>query len=224
VPLLILTGLPIHSAMASVRPAAAILELASAVRFYKEKKITKELFKRGVLLGILAAIGAFAGVRLVVSTNEQNLRLIVSFVIMFMFVLLLNKNKWGMKEKTIDSKHILPLTLATLIIGIYGGYFGFAFGTVITLPLLIVGFTYLQSAVIGRLAGFMMSGTATVMFMQEGLIYFPHAIALAIGYAIGGWVGAGIGSKKGNPYIKKLLTMIIVISVIKLLIDFATAI
>ncbi len=223
VPLLILVGLPIHIVLASSRPAAAILELVSTIRFFKEGKMTRTLFKRGIILGILASMGSIFGVYLVISTNEQYLRLIVSFVIICMFILLLHKNKWGMEERPIRSTHLIFLTLITLAIGIYGGYLGFAFGTLITLPLVAVGYTYLQSAVIGRLIGFLMSTSASIIFLSQGLVNYPYAISLATGYIIGGWIGAGLGAKKGNPYIKKLLTMIIIISIIKLIVDFGMA-
>ena len=61
-PLLILSGLPIHIAIATNRFSAVILEFFSAIKFYKEKKID---LKMGLILGVIASIGSFIGANIV---------------------------------------------------------------------------------------------------------------------------------------------------------------
>ncbi|MBU2260069.1 hypothetical protein KKC44_05705, partial [Patescibacteria group bacterium] len=68
-----------------------------------------------------------------------------------------------------------------------------------------------------------MSSTAAAIFIANDLVNYPYAISLAAGFAIGAWVGAGIGAKKGNRFIKILMISIIMISVIKLVVDFVLA-
>lgn len=224
VPMLILFGVPMHSIRATMVIPALLLELVSAFRYFKEKKFSVAITKNGLLIGIASAIGSVIGVKLILISSEQFLRSAFAVVILAMFLFLLTKNKWGMKEVARTNKHIVIMIIASLLFGVYGGYFGFAFGTLITLPLIMVGFTFLQSTIMARIAGAMMDLAALIYFLIIGhTIYYPYAIALTCGYVLGGWVGAGLGARKGNPYIKKLLTMIIVISALKLIIDFSIA-
>jgi uncharacterized membrane protein YfcA len=68
--------------------------------------------------------------------------------------------------------------------------------------------------------GFIVSGTATIVFAFNGLINYPYALALGLGSILGAWIRAGLGIKKGNNYIKILFLLIILITIAKLTFDF----
>ena len=106
------------------------------------------------------------------------------------------------------------------MLGIYGGFFGGGFGSFIMFLLLFSGFTFIKSAAIGRVVGFIMSLTATIVFAFNGLIHYPYAISIGLGSAIGSWVGVSIALKKGNKYIKTLFIIIILLTIIKLFLRF----
>ncbi len=218
-PILILLGIPPITAIATTKPAAFVLEIASAMRFYREKKLTNALLKKGILLGIAVAIGSYIGANLVIETDERVVRVLLAAMLLLIFSLLLKKDSWGMKEKPMQRKHHIILIVASLLLGIYGGFFGFAFGTLYAVTLVLSGHTFIQGTVIARVTGTIMSLTSTIVFVFSGLILYNYAIALAIGYGIGGWVGAGIGAKRGNKYIKTLLSGVILISVARLIVE-----
>ena len=89
------------------------------------------------------------------------------------------------------------------------GFFGGGFGSFIMFLLVILGFTFMRSAAIGRLVGFIMSLISTIVFALYGLIDYTFAISLGLGCAIGSWIGVSIAVKKGNKYIKLLFIIII---------------
>ena len=216
-PVLLLTGLPVHIAIATNRFGAVLLELSSAFRFYREKKLNLRL---GILFGVLAAIGSFVGSNILLKIDESYLRIITAILLVAVFFILIFKQKLGIKEiKTFKNKWYVAGIL-TVVLGIYGGISGAGFGTFISFVFVITGSTFVQSAGISRVVGFIMSFVATIVFAFHGVINYPLAISLGIGYAIGGWIGAGISIKKGNNFIRVLFIVILVVSVFKLLFGF----
>jgi uncharacterized membrane protein YfcA len=106
------------------------------------------------------------------------------------------------------------------LLGIYGGFLGVGFGTLITFVFVLIGLNFVKSAAVSRVVGLIMSAVATAVFAYHGAINYPYAIALGLGLAIGGWIGAGIGVRKGNDYIKVLFIIILLATIAKLIFDF----
>ena len=216
-PLLILSGLSTLAAIATHRLSIVLLEFSSAAMFYKKKKPDMRL---GVFLGIVAAAGSFIGSNIVIKINEKYLNLIVA-VMFFMIVLVLyHKDKLGIKEKKVTHTNLGIAAVFTFFLGIYGGFFGGGFGTFIMFLLLMLGFTFIESAATGRVIGFMMSSAAALVFALNGLINYPYALSLGFGCAVGSFLGVNIAVKKGNRVIRMMFIAIIILTIIKLLLGF----
>lgn len=222
-PILIFLGVPPHAIVATTRPAAIVLELVSAVRFWKEGKLSAQDIRHGLLLGIFGAAGGVIGALFIGTLSDDHLRILFALVIASMsFFLLMNKT-WGMTESKAKQHHPVGLAVATLCVGIYGGFFGFTFGTMMGIALTCFGFTLLQSAVLSRTIGVCTAVAAAVVFAMQGTINYPYAIALGIGFGLGAWYGAGESAKRGNSYIKKMLFFVVLASIIKLIADVVRA-
>jgi uncharacterized membrane protein YfcA len=219
-PVLLFFGLSPHAAIGTSRPAAAVLELFSALRYHREKVLTDALIRRGLFLGCSGAVCSTIGAVLIAAVSDQTLRLLLALVISTMAVFVFIKKNWGMTENPDRQRYIALLALATLLSGLYAGFFGFTFGTVITIVFAGFGYTLLQGAAMGRVVGTLTSIASSIIFIWHGYVNFSFAVALSIGFAIGGWVGARYAVKGGNRYVKILLITVIVCSVVKLLFDY----
>jgi len=216
-PLLLWTGMPVQLALGTQRFAAVILELVSSIKFYKEKKVNLKL---ALPLGILAGCGSLIGVNLILALNQKTLSLIIAILLIAVYIAIKTQKKW-MKEKPVMSgKHYVLLVVAIFFLGIWGGFFGAGFGAFIMMPFLFFGYKFMESAAIGRVIGFFMSLFAMVVFAQHGLINYVYGTFLGGGFAIGSWIGINIALKKGEEYVKGLLTFVIIITAVKLLLDF----
>lgn len=216
-PLLLLIGLPTHAAIASMRFSAVILEFFTTLKFYKEGRLN---LKFGLILGVFAAIGAVIGTNIVISTDEKNLNLIVGVLLLAVLLVIFNKDKIGLKEVRVKQNAIIPASIFTLLLGIYGGFFGAGFGTFIMILMALFGFTFIQSAAIGRVVGLFMSVSSTYVFASQGLINYTYGLSLGFGFALGGWVGVGYALKKGNECVRVLLLMVVILTILKLVFDF----
>ena len=221
-PILLLLGLSPHAAIGTTRPAAVVLEAISALRFRREGKLTTPLLKRGILLGLAGAFGSTIGAILISNVSDQTLRLLLALVILTMTIFLFMKKNWGLHEYPHRQRYFVPIAVGTFLTGLYAGLFGFTFGTLITIVLVGFGYTLLQSAATGRVIGAITSTASALIFLWHGYIHYQYAIALSVGFAMGGWMGAKVAARAGNRYVKILLFVVVVASVAKLLFDYVT--
>ena len=92
-------------------------------------------------------------------------------------------------------------------------------GTLMAIILVGSGLQYVQSSAICRLAGVIWSSSASIVFAFNGMIDWRGAAILSAGFSVGGWVGAGIGAKKGEGYIRVLLILVMLASLVKLVVS-----
>jgi uncharacterized membrane protein YfcA len=133
--------------------------------------------------------------------------------------ILFNKDKLPVQKPIMNRNHLIGLALSMILLGLYGGFFGAGFGVFIAITLVLFGYSFLESAAMGRVIGFCQSLAAMVIFAQHGLINYPLGVALGIGFAIGSWIGIGITLRKNERYIKSLLLLVILLSLVKVILN-----
>jgi uncharacterized membrane protein YfcA len=215
-PLLVLCGLPTHTAIATNRFAAIILESVSAWRFHREKCLNARLILLALTIGASASFGSVLGSLIVLELNERLVNGLVAALLSSVAVLLILRRDLGMSVKKDAVPNWGILLAASFFLGIYGGFIGTGMGTFMSVLLLGSGFAFLESSAVCRLAGVVWSSSAAVVFAFSGTIEYGYGLALGLGFALGGWVGAGIGIKRGNSFIRLLLLGVAAASVIKL--------
>lgn len=83
--------------------------------------------------------------------------------------------------------------------------------------ILFFGQTLLEGAATRKIAQFISTAMAIVIFAIVGVIHYPLGIALFIGNLIGSYIGAHYSDKIGNIWIKRLFIVIVLIMAVKLL-------
>jgi len=213
IPLLLLTGMPIHTAIGTNRFSVIFLEAASAMKFQSKKKIT---WKYAVIIGLIASCGSVIGSSLVINIDEKHLNIATAIILAVVILLVIVKDKLGLKENPHPKINWTAVSAAVFLLGIYGGFLGAGFGTSITLVFVMMGFNFITGAANSRIVGLIMSVPATIIFAHNGMINYEYGLSLGLGTTIGGWIGAGIGIKKGNTFVKTLFIIVVLASIIKL--------
>ncbi len=213
-PILLFLGLPSSIAIATNRLAVVLLGLGSSARYYREKKLD---LKTGLIFGISAAAGSLVGSNLLLKISDKQLNIMVAIFLVVVATVLIFKNQLGIKEKHFGRKNWAIALPSTFLLGIYGGVFGIGFGTFMTFIFVAAGFSFIKSAAIARVVGLLMSSMAAAVFIFNDMIHYPYALTLGAGLALGGWVGAGIGVKQGNNYIRVLYFIILLATLVKLI-------
>jgi len=100
----------------------------------------------------------------------------------------------------------------------YSGFYGAGAGTFLTYVLILLfRQTFLEGAATRKIAQFISTAMAIVIFAIGGVIHYPLGIALFIGNLIGSYIGAHYSDKIGNIWIKRLFIVIVLIMAVKLL-------
>ena len=210
-PLLLWTGLPTIVALGTNRICAFVLEITSAARYLTKNKGN---LREGISLGVLVGAGAFVGSNIALGIPEFILNLIVAFSMVLMLGILAR----GVPKIEILGKTTLFYPLL-FILGIYVGIVGAGFGAVMMILLVMRGESFVDGAATSRYIGMVGSLVAGAVFAINGIVDWNAAIALGSGLGIGAWWGAEIGISKGDSYIKWLLVVLIVVTIVKLIMD-----
>lgn len=106
----------------------------------------------------------------------------------------------------------------TLVVGVYGGYFGAAQGVLMMgmFGVLMSGSVQHHNAMKNLLSG-VVKLVATVVFVATAHIDWPIAGLIAVGSVIGGLLGAKIGRRLSPPALRALIVVVGLIAVVKLL-------
>ncbi|BDG01403.1 sulfite exporter TauE/SafE family protein [Anaeromyxobacter oryzae] len=166
-------------------------------------------------LAIPCFIGGAAGALLLRRTSSATFDRIVPFLVLFASVLFAVRGAiqdWLRTKSGVEHRSRAWLTgavLATLAVGVYGGYFGAGMSIMMLSMLGIVGMSdILEMNALTSLFSFCVNGVAIVVFVAAKLVYWPFVLAMAAGALIGGYGAAGIARKLGRKVVSRLVIVV----------------
>jgi len=218
IPVLIVLGLPPHIAIASNRLGVIGSDIAGWYEFHVKKMID---YKAGVIIAIPSLAGAIIGANLMLEFDERSLKKIIGIVTSLVLVLIMYKPDVGIKKPkhSIKKHHYMTAVVLSLIVGIYGGFYGAGAGTFLFyILILILGETFLESAGTHEMANLSFSLTAAVIFAAKGVIDYTWAAPLFIGSFTGSYVSAYYSERIGNVFLKRLFFIVVILLLVKLFI------
>lgn len=213
-PLLILFGLPLPLAIGTNRLVSLIMDITATIKFYLHKQL---FIATALMIGITVSIGSFFGAHLLSVVSGDFLKYFTILALTVAFLLTVFSKKMGNQVYSFKKRHVVIVIPILLLMGLYGGMIGIAFGSLIILVPAMMGYNFIQSAGIARICGVMMSLTATYVFVNQNMINYFYAGPMILGVIGGSWLGVSMSIKKGNIYIKILLGVTLLVSIIQLL-------
>ncbi len=114
---------------------------------------------------------------------------------------------------------MIPYILLGLLAGIFGGVFGIGGATVIIPALVYLG-GFSQHSAQGTMIAMMIPPIgllAAIKYYQSGNVNIKVAMLLAIGFFIGGLIGAILADKISEPVLKKAFGVFLGIIAIKMI-------
>ena len=218
IPLLILMGLPPHTALGTDRAGIVGLNISGWYKFNQKKLIN---YRVGFSMAIPALAGSFLGANLVLQINEAVLKLIIAGLTVLMLIFMILSPDIGIVKikRPVKNQDYFWGALMTLFVGIYSGFYGAMAGTFL-FYILLMWFrqTFLESAATLKVTGFFMNTMAATVFAMNGAVDYSLGIALFAGNFIGSFIGAHYSDRLGNVWIKRLFILIILIMIIKLVV------
>lgn len=221
IPLLILMGLPPHSAVGTDRLGTSGIALAGLYSFHRKGMVH---YRLAFIVGIPCLVGGFIGANLALQISAELLKTFIVVLTIILLIVVVANSKLGVATVATTrplstGKYVLGSFLS-LLAGIYGGFYGAGMATLMSyIMILVFRQTFLESAANTKVAGIMMSVTSAATYAYHGAIHLPLAMAMFAGSCIGSYVSAQYSDRIGNVWIKRIFIGVALIMAIKLLMD-----
>ena len=214
-PLLIFMGLPAAVANGTNRIAIFSQNIFAIGGFRRQGIFPARL---ALLCTVPALAGSYLGARLAVNIDDALFKRLLAAIMVGVLVLTVVDPVRRWKKQVEGST---PLRTAVLLVsffgvGVYGGFVQAGVGFIIISSLLVHGFDLVRINAVKVIVVFSFTLIALGVFISHGQVDYGLGLALAAGNSIGGLVASHVAVKKGHDWIKKVVTVTVLIFAIKL--------
>jgi uncharacterized protein len=200
-PVMLLMGMPVHSAIGANKVSNTISSFSSFYHLYKKKEISlkESLWMIPVSLG-----GGITGGFIASKLSEDKMYILAIILLIFAFIT-------SFKGK----KHVsIPGLFG---IGMYDGLFGPGQGTLMLYLFGYMNIAYIRAVALARLATFSSCFGAAITYIAAGKILWPMTLALLLGSLTGAQIGVRMAERLKPKYVQPLLRMVTVALMIQIL-------
>ncbi len=215
IPWLLFMGVPIHTTVGTHRLAIMAGKIFSVHQYLKAKQI---IWSAVPIIFVLTMIANFIGGKIFLDLSEEKLKIIAA-IGMTLPLLFMWKKKSGLTpQKTSITKRVIG-TILLFGISIWSFFFSAGTGTVGMYILVVFwGMTFIQAKATRSLAGYPGGIYILIFMIYHNYINYELGIPAALGYMIGSHYGAKHAIKKGNQWVRFLLIIVVITSILKLLV------
>ncbi len=215
----------------TMRFVTLLTESAGTLHFIKDDTI---VWRQALLLGAAAFAGSLIGALLVTHAPEQIIRLITVGSLLMLMPLIPNVHKKQLRfplvwidrlyqKLTADKlmantgKELSILVLICFGLGVYGGFLGAGFQSMLLIILsLMTPVSFMVAAGNAKFIAFLVSLAAGGIFLFQGQIAWDLFLPLTAGGLIGAWKGVDLIEKVNEKYVQWLLYAVVMISIMKM--------
>ena len=206
-PLLTLAVPPV---IADATSALALLPAYPAAVWRTRSELSEVPRRRIWLLLIPSVLGGLVGALLLVWTNNRNFVFMVPWLVLVgtvLFVLeptLARRRDDGAHRHSGSAPTLWPLAVAvTLVVALYGGYFGAGIGILMISALSLYGMGDLHRVVaLKNLLSGCLRGVAVVVLVVEGAINWGYGLPMAFGGLLGGYLAGMISGRVNRTVLR----------------------
>jgi uncharacterized membrane protein YfcA len=215
-PLLIFLGLPAAVANGTNRIAIFCQNIFAIAGFRRQGYFPARL---ALLCTIPALLGSYVGANLAIDIDDLMFRRLLAGIMLGVLALTLIDPA---KRLNIQVTHFTPLRtlillLSFFVIGVYGGFVQAGVGFIIITGLLVHGFDLIKINAVKVIVIFCFTFVALGVFIYHGQVNYGLGFALAAGNSVGGWIATHVAVKKGHDWIKRLVSLTVLVFALKLL-------
>lgn len=215
IPGAIFLGLSPVSAIATTRLSAISGGLAALFKYNKGKAILWQYLPYFMVISFVAGI---IGPKLLLQINEELLERIIGILLLSLLPLLVLKKDFGTISKIKRRKQKILGLMMLFLVMIYGTMFGAGGGIFLIYTLMyFFGMTVTESNATGTAMWLVGTVVALVAYIINGAVDFSIGIPMLLGATAGGYIGAQMALKNGVVWVKGILTVVIVVSSVKLI-------
>lgn len=216
-PVLIFLGLPAATANGTNRVAIFFQNIFAISGFRRRGVFPARL---ALLCTPPALLGSYFGANLAIDIDdalfEKLLALIMIGVLVITAVDPVRRFRFD-AERPLTPLRTALLMAIFFLVGIYGGFVQAGVGFLIISGLLLYGLDLVRINAVKVIVIFAFTVVALGVFVVHDQIDYGLGLALAAGNSAGGWIATHMAVKKGHDWIRRIVTLTVVVFALKLL-------
>jgi len=215
-PLLIFLGLPAVVANGTNRVAIFCQNIFAIGGFRRQGVFPIRL---ALICTVPALFGSYLGANLAVSIDDQLFKRLLAVIMIgvLIFTALDPVKRFRREEMPLNGGRVTVLVTTFFAVGVYGGFVQAGVGFIIIAALLVHGLDLVRINAVKVIVIFAFTAIALGVFLWHGQVNLELGLALAVGNSIGGWIGTHMAVKKGHDWIKRFVTVTVLVFALKLL-------
>ncbi len=218
-PVLIFLGLPAATANGTNRIAILVQNIVGVTNFRRKGFFYPKL---SFILGIPAIIGSIIGARVAISISGELFERILAIVMMIVLIIILTRpERKFIKEidtENLGTFRLILAMIAFLGVGFYGGFIQAGVGFIFIVALtLLTGMSLVKVNSLKVFIILIYTIFSLLVFLVNGKVNIILGSTLAMGNAIGAYIGSNFAVSKGDKWIRVFLVISILAMSAKLL-------
>lgn len=213
----LLAGLPAHQAIATNKLSSTCGTALATFRFIRQGLIDWRMAAPSIAAGLA---GSWCGAHLSLLVDADILEKVLYVVLPLTAVLVLRKDVLKDKAEPTDNlrKTALIAAAASLVIGVYDGFYGPGTGT-----FLIIAFSIFAKMDVRTANGqckavnLTTNATSLVVFLRSGQTVIVLGLAAAVCNMIGSWLGSGLALKAGTKITRPIILLVLALLLLRVL-------
>ena len=219
-PAYLLTGLPIHQAIATNKLSSSCGTSLSTFRFFRHGLINLKLAVPSV---VAALVGSSLGAHLSLLISEQIMKYVLFAVLPIAAFFVLNRHlfKDHSEGAVFDRRTLIVCILSAFIIGGYDGFYGPGTGTFLIIAFTVfAGMSVSASNAQAKVINLTSNLSSLVVFLLNGQVAFLLGLAGALCNMAGNYVGSGLALSNGAKIVRPVIVIVLVLLFLKILFGF----
>jgi uncharacterized membrane protein YfcA len=201
VPLLVLAGVPGNSANGSNRIGVMASNVSAAASF---RRLGVDGLSHAIPVLIPVVAGSLVGSLAISRLTDDTFETVFGLIMIPLIILSIRKPAF--REDV--ERWSRPVTYAVFFgIGIYGGAIQAGIGLVLLAALTRAGYDLVVANSMKVVIVFAVTATAIPVFLAQGRIDWIPALILAVGFTVGGSLGAHVAVKGGEKVIRAVMVV-----------------
>jgi len=210
-------GMPPLVANGTNRIAIVFQNLTAVAYFQKNKCIE---WHRILHFGIPIIVGSLTGAFIAgYISNKWFLYIFAVMTILFGISMLINPDRYIHERTDLVNRKITPLQYTIFfLLGIYGGFVHVGIGYLLLAVLVLInGYDLLKANVLKNVLVLCYVPFSLLIFALQGNVYWSFGLVHAVGNIFGAALAARLAIKKGAPFIRYIVLILIGIVILQML-------
>jgi uncharacterized protein len=213
-PVLILTGLPVHIALGTNKLQASFGTGVAAYNYFKSGLISSATLLNGLVFGFL---GTLFGSFLAAALDNKVLLKIIPLLMLVVFFYSLFTPRLGVEERIPKMRENFFYLLFGFFLGFYDGFFGPGTGALWVICLIFfLGYNLVKATAYTKIFNLKSNLIAFAFFGLAHQVDYKVGLTMALGQLFGGKLGSHLALRNGARFIRLFFLGVVLVTVLGL--------